>query len=368
MDTLFKSKAKCIGILTGGGDCPGLNAVIRAVVKTASQNGTKVIGVRDGFLGLVEKSMTPLGMEDVSNILTLGGTILGSSNKDNPFHLLEKDKAGHIHYHDRSKEVPRTLRNMGIQALIVLGGDGSMTVAHKFAKMGIKIVGVPKTIDNDLMGTDQTFGYDTAVTVATEAIDRLHTVAASHHRVMIVEVMGRYAGWLALGSGIAGGGDIILIPEIPYDERKVAEAIMGRRKKGKKSSIIVIAEGAHPKGGKMVVDRVNPLSMERIRLGGISRQLAHHLEAKSGIETRSVILGHVVRGGTPTAYDRNLATLFGVHAMDLVHRGQFGRMVALRNNQMSSVSLTQVGGKCRKVPLNHPMILAAKRIGVSFGV
>jgi 6-phosphofructokinase 1 len=234
--------------------------------------------------------------------------------------------------------------------------------------MGVKIVGVPKTIDNDLMGTDQTFGYDTAVSVATEAVDRLHTVADSHHRVMIIEVMGRYAGWLALGAGIAGGGDIILIPEIPYDEKKVEDAIWARGKRGKKSSIIVIAEGAHPRGGKMVVDRVNPLSAERIRLGGISRQLAHHLEAKSGIETRSVILGHVVRGGCPTAYDRNLATFFGVQAMELVLKGQFGRMVALRNSRISSVSLAQVGGKTRKVPLNHEWIKAAKSIGVEFGV
>jgi 6-phosphofructokinase 1 len=231
----------------------------------------------------------------------------------------------------------------------------------------VKIVGVPKTIDNDLMGTDQTFGYDTAVSIATEAIDRLHTVAASHHRVMIVEVMGRYAGWLALGAGLAGGGDIILIPEIPYDENKVADAIRERQKRGKKSSIVVIAEGAHPKGGKMVVDRINPLSADRIRLGGICRHLALHLEAKSGIETRAVILGHVVRGGTPTAYDRNLATLFGVQAMQLVLKGQFGRMVALKDTKMSSVPLAQVGGKCRKVPLDHEMIKAAKNIGVSFG-
>lgn len=363
----MKSKVKCIGILTGGGDCPGLNAVIRAVVKTADQYGIQVMGVRDGFLGLIDKSMKTLEPGDVSNILTLGGTILGSSNKDNPFHIIEKDKSGKIHYYDRSKDIPRNLKRLGIEALIVLGGDGSMTVANRFSKMGIKIVGVPKTIDNDLMGTDQTFGFDTAVTVATEAIDRLHSVADSHHRVIIVEVMGRYAGWLALGSGIAGGGDIILIPEIPYEEKRVVEAILERRKKGKKSSIVVIAEGAHPKGGKMVVDRINPLSVERVRLGGISRQLAHHLETKSGLETRSVILGHVVRGGTPTAFDRNLATLFGVQALELVRQGKFGRMVTLHHNKMSSVPLSQVGGKCRKVPLDHELIQAARHIGISFG-
>ncbi len=365
---MSSSRVKCIGILTAGGDCPGLNAVIRAVVKTAVQNGIEVVGILDGFLGLVEKSTKILGSDDVSNILTRGGTILGSSNKDNPFHLIEKNKSGKIIYHDRSKDIPRNLTSLGIEALVVLGGDGSMTVANKLSKMGVRIIGVPKTIDNDLMGTDQTFGHDTAVSIATEAIDRLHTVADSHHRVIIVEIMGRYAGWLALRSGIAGGGDIILIPEIPYDEKKVVEAIWSRRRRGKKSSIVVIAEGAHPKGGKMVVDRINPMSTERIRLGGISRQLAHHLEAQSGIENRSIILGHLVRGGTPTAFDRNLATLFGVRAMDLILKGKFGRMVALKNGQLASVPLSEVGGKTRKVPTNHELIKAARSIGVSFGV
>jgi len=363
-----RKKIGRIGILTGGGDCPGLNAVIRAVVRRAAQSGIEVMGIRDGFLGLLDKNASLLEPEDVSNILTLGGTILGSSNKDNPFHLLEKDRKGKAHFHDKSADIPRNLKRLGIEALVVLGGDGSMTVAHKFVRMGLRIVGVPKTIDNDLVGTDQTFGHDTAVTIATEAIDRLHTVADSHHRVIIVEIMGRYAGWLALRSGIAGGGDIILIPEMPYDERRIGEAILARRKRGKKSSIIVVAEGAHPKGGKMVVDQVNPLSTERIRLGGISRQLAHHLEAKSHIETRSVILGHVVRGGTPTAFDRNLATLFGVKAMDLVLKGQFNRMVALKGDSMGSVPLSQVGGRTRKVPLDHELIHAARSVGVSFGV
>jgi 6-phosphofructokinase 1 len=345
-----------------------LNAVIRAVVKNATLHGINVIGIQDGFLGLVEKNTRLLESSDVSNILTLGGTILGSSNKDNPFHFIEKDSKGKVHYQDKSEEISQNLDRLGIEALVVLGGDGSMTVADKLSRMGVQIIGVPKTIDNDLVGTDQTFGYDTAVSIATEAIDRLHTVAASHHRVMIVEVMGRYAGWLALGAGMAGGGDIILIPEIPYDEKKVGEAILARRKRGKKSSIVVIAEGAYPKGGKMVVDRVNPLSTERLRLGGISRELAHHLESKSGIETRSVILGHVVRGGTPTAFDRNLATLFGVHAMELVLGRKFGRMVALKNGQLASVPLSQVGGKCRKVPANHQLIRAARSIGVKFGI
>lgn len=362
------SSIRRIGILTGGGDCPGLNAVIRAVVKTAAQQRIEVIGIKDGYLGLIQNDWRPLGANDVANILTLGGTILGSSNKDNPYHFAEKDKSGKVHKHDRSQVIPRNLKKHGIEVLVVLGGDGSMTVATHLSRRGIKIVGVPKTIDNDIMGTDMTFGHDTAVSIATEAIDRLHTVADSHHRVMIVEVMGRYAGWLALRSGIAGGGDVILIPEIPYDELKIGEAIRSRQKRGKKSSIVVIAEGAHAKHAKMVVDRVNPLSAERVRLGGISRQLAHHLETKSGLETRSVILGHIVRGGTPTAFDRNLATLFGVKAMELVHRHQFGRMVTLQKGSLSSIPLSKVGGKVRKVPLGHELIQAAKSIGVSFGV
>ena len=365
---MAKPPIRRIGILTGGGDCPGLNAVIRAVVKSAALKGVSVIGFRDAFLGLVNDVAQPLGSPDVSNILTRGGTMLGSSNKDNPFHLAEQDKHGKIHHRDRSGEIPKNLKKRGIDALVVLGGDGSMTVANRLSRMGVKIVGVPKTIDNDLMGTEQTFGHDTAVSIATEAIDRLHTVADSHHRVIIVEVMGRYAGWLALRSGLAGGGDVILIPEIPYEEQKVSEAIFSRQKSGKKSSIIVIAEGAHPKGGKMVVDRVTPLSEEKIRLGGVSRQLAHHLETKSKVETRSVILGHIVRGGTPTAFDRILATQFGVKAMEMVMAVDFGRMVALQKGLMGSVALSKVGGKVRKVPVNHELVGAARRIGVSFGI
>lgn len=363
------SKLKCIGILTAGGDCPGLNAVIRAVVKSATLNGIDVVGIQDGFLGLAQRNMRVLAPDDVSNILTQGGTILGSSNRDNPFHLPVVDSKGRPGFRDCARDIPENLRRLGIQALVILGGNGSMTVAHKLSRMGVRIIGVPKTIDNDLEGTDQTFGYDTAVSVAAEAVDRLHTVAASHHRVMIVEVMGRHAGWLALGTGIASGGDVILLPEMPYDETKVGEAIWARRKRGKKSSIIIIAEGAHPKGGKPVMDhRPAPRSKERLRLGGISRELAHHLEAKSGIETRSVILGHIVRGGTPTAFDRKLATLFGVHAMELILKGHFGRMVALRDLKMSSVPLQRAAGKTRRVPLDYEWVRAAKAIGVQFGL
>ena len=243
-----------------------------------------------------------------------------------------------------------------------------MTISQLFSKKGVKIVGVPKTIDNDLVGTEQTFGHDTAVYVAVEAIDRLHTTAASHHRAMVVEVMGRYAGWLALRAGLAGGGDVILIPEIGYDEKKVAEVVRHRHGLGKKSTIIVVAEGAHPRKGKIVVDRLVENSPEKIRLGGVGKQLADNLEKLTGIETRSVVLGHIVRGGTPTSFDRILATRFGVKAMEMVLQGRFGRMVALKNGEMASVPLSKVCGKIRTVPVNHELVSAAKKTGVSFGV
>jgi 6-phosphofructokinase 1 len=361
------SCVKRIGIVTAGGDCPGLNAVIRAVVKSALREGIEVMGIRDGFLGTVTGSAHPLTAPDVSNILILGGTILGSSNKDNPFGMFEKDGRGKIRVVNRSGEALRNLREWGLDALVVLGGDGSMAISQLFAKKGVKIVGVPKTIDNDLVGTEQTFGHDTAVAVATEAIDRLHTTAASHHRVMVVEVMGRYAGWLALRAGLAGGADAILIPEIGYNEKKVAEVIRHRHGIGKKSSIIVVAEGAHPRKGKIVVDRIVENSPERIRLGGVGKQLSDSLEKMTGIEARSVVLGHIVRGGTPTSFDRILATRFGVKAMEMVVKGQFGRMVALQKGEMVSVPLSMVGGRIKPVPVNHELVLAAKKIGVSFG-
>jgi 6-phosphofructokinase 1 len=242
-----------------------------------------------------------------------------------------------------------------------------MTVADQLVRKGIKIVGVPKTIDNDLVGTDQTFGFDTAVSTATEAVDRLHSTAASHHRVMVVEVMGRYAGWLALASGLAGGADVILIPEFPYHEMKVAEAIEARCANGRKFSIVVVGEGAHPAGGKMVVDKILKDSPEKIRLGGVGKFLADRLEAMMGMECRNVVLGHVVRGGTPVPSDRNLATRYGVSALEMVVEGKFGRMVALKNNLITSVPLSSVGGRTRNVTPNHPLVLTAKSIGISFG-
>ncbi len=361
-------KVRRIGILTGGGDCPGLNAVIRAVVKNAGREGIEVVGILDGFLGLVTDMTRSLDRDTVSGILVEGGTILGSSNKDNPFHFVEEGPNGKARFRDRSDDCVATLKRHGLEALVVLGGDGTMTVANLLTRKGIKAVGVPKTIDNDLWGTDQTFGYDTAVNVAAEAVDRLHSVAASHHRVMVVEVMGRYAGWLALGAGVASGGDVILLPEFPFEERKIMEAIRRRQAAGRKFSIVVAGEGAYPKGGKMVVDKIRPLSPEKIRLGGIGKVLADRIEDLSELEARAVVLGHVVRGGTPSPFDRNLATQFGVAAMDEVLAGHFGRMVTLQGGKMSSVPLNKVGGRIRNVTKEHPLMRAAMKIGISFGI
>lgn len=362
-----KNLVRRIGLLTGGGDCPGLNAVIRAVVKSAVRRGVQCRGILDGYRGLVLNDVRSLSADDVSGILTQGGTILGSSNKDNPFAFVEKRADGSMAHKDRTADILATIKWHALDALVVLGGDGTMTVADQLARKGVKIVGVPKTIDNDLVGTDQTFGFDTAVSTATEAIDRLHTTAASHHRVMVVEVMGRYAGWLALASGLAGGGDVILVPEFPYHEKKVAEAIEARAANGRKFSIVVVGEGAHPAGGKMVIDKIRNDSPEKIRLGGIGKALADRLETLTGVECRAVVLGHVVRGGAPVASDRNLATRYGAAALDMVVSGKFGRMVALKNNKITSIPLSSVGGRTRNVTWDHPWVVSAKSIGVSFG-
>lgn len=361
-------KPKRIGILTGGGDCPGLNAVIRAVVKNARREGIEVVGILDGFHGLMEDMTRELDYDGVSGILVQGGTILGSSNKDNPFRHPLVSPGGKVRYIDRTPDCLATLERHGIEVLVVLGGDGTMTVANRLVKHGVKVVGVPKTIDNDLEGTDQTFGYDTAMTVAAEAIDRLHSVAASHHRVMVVEVMGRYAGWLPLGAGLASGGDVILLPEFPYREDKIVEAIRCREASGRHFSIVVVGEGAKPAGGKMVVDKIRPLSPEKIRLGGIGKVLADRIEELTNMEARAVVLGHVIRGGTPSPTDRKLATLFGVAAMDLVLAGRSGFMVGLRGTRILPIPISKVGGKTRYVTRDHPWVKAAVKIGVSLGI
>src|SRR5258706_6406265 len=326
------SQVKRIGILTAGGDCPGLNAVIRAVVKCALRRDPpiEVVGIQDGYSGLVEDQTQNLAESDVSGILVRGGTILGTSNRDNPFNYLG---ASGNQPSDRSQDAVKAFKRLKLDGLIAVGGDGTLRCALEFEKLGVPIIGVPKTIDNDLGGTDVTFGFDSALSVATDAVDRLHSTAESHHRVLICEVMGRYAGWIALHAGMAGGGDVILIPEIPYSIDSICESIRLREKRGRSFSIIVVAEGAKPKGGKFVTQGRYKGADKRPRLGGISHHIAQAIERRTGDEVRVVILGHLQRGGTPTAFDRWLATHFGVRAVLLAEQGQWGRMVALRGTQ-----------------------------------
>jgi len=359
-------KLKRIGILTAGGDCPGLNAVIRAVAKPALSGGLEVVGIADGYLGLIENRLHPLGWSDVSNILTLGGTILGSCNKANPARYAVREGDQWV-YRDVRDQVVEHVRQAGLDALVVIGGDGSMCGAQELAERGVNIVGVPKTIDNDLWGTDVTFGYDTAVTTAAEALDKVHTTASSHHRVMVVELMGRYAGWLALGAGLASGADVILIPEIPFSMDAVIARCVERRKVGKGFTIIAAGEGAIPAGGEAIVDKVVEDSPDPIRLGGIAKYVAEAVEAKTDLDSRAIVLGHVQRGGTPTAFDRILATMFGHRAFELMMAGQFGRLVVRTEGRFDSVSLSDVAGKTRLVAPDAPVVDAARAVGTSFG-
>lgn len=361
-------KIKRIAVLTGGGDCPGLNAVIRAVTKTAiNKYGLEVYGVEDAYLGLIENRIRPLSFDDVSNILTLGGTILGSSNNTNPF-AFPMPLGKTVRKRDVSDLCIANLEKHGIEAMICIGGDGTMSSAAAFAKKGLTVMGVPKTIDNDVYGTDLTFGFNTAVTTATEAIDKIHTTASSHHRVMIVEVMGRYAGWIALHAGTAGGADIILIPEIPYDLDCVTEVVLARSRRGRRFSIICIAEGAKAKGGKMVVLKKETDSPDPIRLGGISYVLAEQLSKLTGLSCRGVNLGHLQRGGTPTPFDRNMGTLFGYYALELLMKGVKNHLAVWKNGKLGSIPLSRVAGKIKTVPRNDPLIAAAKAVKTSFGV
>jgi len=356
-----------IGVLTGGGDCPGLNAVIRAVVKTAiGKYGIKVIGFKDGYRGLVLDECREIKMEDVSGILDRGGTILGTSNKDNPFKYVVTSKE-EIEYRDMSDTCIQNLVEHGIDCLITIGGDGTLTSARDFSRKGLNVIGVPKTIDNDLSATDVTFGFNTAVTTATEALDKLHTTAESHHRVMILEVMGRYAGWIALESGIAGGADVIIIPEIPYDINKICEKIIDRKTKGKNFSIIVVAEGAKPVDGDVVVAKVMSNSPDPIRLGGIGNRLADQIEKNIGVENRVTVLGHLQRGGQPTPYDRILSTRYGAKAVELAVEGKFGTMVSLRGAEITEVTLEEAVGKLKQVPAEHDLIKTGRKMGLCFG-
>lgn len=358
---------KRIGILTGGGDCPGLNAVIRAVAKAALSGGLEVVGIEDGYLGLIENRLRPLRGTDVSGILTQGGTILGSSNKANPSAYSMPDGKGGWHTCDVTDQVMEHCRLAKLDALVVIGGDGTMSGASRLIERGLRVVGVPKTIDNDLWSTEITFGHDTAVATATDALDKVHTTASSHHRVIVVELMGRYAGWLAMSAGVAGGADVILIPEVPFDIQKVADACLARSRHGKRFTIIATGEGAKPIGGQQFVDRVDKSSPDPIRLGGVGKFVAEQVEKLTGIESRTVVLGHVQRGGTPSAHDRTLATQFGFHAYRLLTAGKFNELVVQRGGKIDSVPIAEVADKVRTVPMDHPTMLAARGIGVCFG-
>ena len=360
-------KVTRIGVLTGGGDCPGLNAVIRAVAKTAmGVYGVEVVGIRDAFRGFVEGDAFEMDRSDVSGILTQGGTILGTSNKHNPFHYPVETKRG-VQHRDMSRRLMANARKWKLDAAVLIGGDGTMNLAHKLSQIGLPVVGVPKTIDNDLPETDVTFGFDSAVATVTEAIDKIHTTAMSHHRVMVVETMGRYAGWIALYAGVAGGGDIILIPEIPYTLDNVVEVCRRRSHTGRRFSIVVVSEGAKPRGGDYVVERIVTESHDPIRLGGVGAKLARDIEDTCGLTTRYTILGHLQRGGTPTAFDRVLATRLGYHAMELVARGRFDRMVCLKGQDITSVPLAKAIAELKLVPRNHAVIKAARAVGTAFG-
>lgn len=326
-----------IGILTGGGDCPGLNSVIRAVVRKAVIDNCQVIGFRYGWKGVMEGDFMLLDLQSVSGILPKGGTILGTS-RTNPYKST-----------DGVEKVKTTLNKNSVGALIAIGGEDTLGVANKLYKDGIKVVGVPKTIDNDLNATDYTFGYDTALNIAMECIDRLHTTAESHNRVMVVEIMGRHAGWIALEAGIAGGADVILIPEVPIDIDKVCEIITKRHQRGKNFSIVAVAEGSQFKDTNITVDQTVD-QFGHVRLGGIGQTIGALIEKKTGFETRVTVLGHIQRGGSPTAFDRVLGTRFGVKAYDLVKEGKFGQMVSLQGRNIHSVPLAEAVGQLKTVP------------------
>ena len=335
-----------IGILTSGGDCPGINATIRGVCKTAiNYYGMEVIGIHSGFQGLLTKEVELITDKSLSGLLNLGGTILGTS-REKPF------KKGGVVAENVNKPalIEQNIKEMGLDCIVCIGGNGTQKTAAKFAAMGLNIVSVPKTIDNDIWGTDFSFGFDSAVSIATDAIDRLHSTASAHKRVMVIEVMGHKAGWIALYSGMAGGGDVILVPEIPYNIKNIGEVILNRLKKGKPYSIVVVAEGIQTNGGKRAAEYI-----------------AQEIEYETGIETRETVLGYIQRGGSPTPFDRNLSTRMGGHATELIANRQFGRMVALRGDEISSVPLEEVAGKLKLVTEDHDLVIQGRRMGIGFG-
>ena len=366
-----RASIRRIGISTGGGDAPGLNAVIRAVVLGAHNRGWEVVGIRDGYNGVLlpdqyrDGGLIALTPERVRGITHLGGTIIGTTNSGSPLKFPVTQPDGSVKEVDRTEELARALAANGIDAVVAVGGDGSLTIANALAKKGVRIVGVPKTIDNDLSRTVVTFGFDTAASFATECIDRLHTTAASHRRVMVVEVMGRYAGWIALNSGISGTVDVILIPEIPYDLKCVSEKIGERFAQGKGFAMVVVAEGACPKGGRYSI--VEKKVGSAVRLGGIGEKVASEIQQLTGRETRHVLLGHLLRGGTPTTFDRLIALRFGAAAVRALATGKTGVMVALDPPRVRYVPLADATKRMKTVPLDSDTVLTARELGICLG-
>jgi phosphofructokinase-like protein len=367
MEAMRSRRPRRVGLLTGGGDCPGLNAVIRAASRTAFLLGWEVWGIEDGFDGLLTRNVRRLTVRDVRGILQLGGTILGTTNRHNPF-CYPVRRRGVLVESDRSRQVMKNYRALGLDAVIAIGGDGTLGIAERFSRLGMQIVGVPKTIDNDIASTVVTFGFDTAVSTATDALDKLHTTAESHKRVMVVEVMGRYAGWIALHSGVAGGADAILIPEIPFDVGKVCAAVLARERAGSEFSIVVVAEGALARRGRRVL-RERKQAGREARLGGVAEWLAGQIARRTGKETRSLVLGHLQRGGQPSSFDRILGTRFGAAAVRLVAEERYGTMVALDPPRVLAVPLAEaVGqGRMKKVPLDSDIVQSARDMGIGFG-
>ncbi len=357
---------KKIGILTGGGDAPGLNAVIRAAVKTAiNVYNCEVYGIRNGYDGFLEENgITPLGMEEVRGILPRGGTILGAANRGNPY-ARKVIRNGREVTIDVSDEIVKGIQRLKLDALLVLGGDGTLRIAHELSQKGVPVIGVPKTIDNDIGGTEITFGFDTALNIATEALDRLHTTAESHHRAMVLELMGRDAGFIALQAGISGGADVILIPEIPFKFESVLAKIRERADKGRKFSILAVSEGAKPEGDAQVFSRKGD-EIYVPRLGGIGGLVGEYLE-KQGFESRVTVLGHLQRGGTPTSFDRSLATRYGAAAVRLAAKGGFDRMVALQSGRITDIALEEATAIIKRVKLDDDAVITARNIGISFG-
>ena len=378
---------KKVGILANGGDVSGFNAVIRAIVKTAENHGVECYGIVDGYNGLLKKDFEKLSTAangEAVGILPKGGSIIGSSTNANIFNYKIVNEDGSVEYKDLSEQAIENIKEFGFDCIFTLGGDGTQKSARDFSTKGVNIIGVPKTIDNDVACTEITFGYNTAVSVAMEALDRLHTTGETHHRIMVLEVMGRYAGWIALESAIAGGADVALIPEIPYDINNVATKIENRKKRGKKFSIVVVAEGAKPKDGEMVVQNIrnNGAGVDNTKLGGVGQVVAKQLEELTGLEARNTTLGYMQRGGTPTAFDRVLSTKYGSKAMELALEGKFGTLVVIKNGKLDSASLEDVVGNntkigavsgntaesnLRKVTMDDDLVKTARDIGINLG-